>query len=887
MAELKFTVTTDLVIGGRVCQPSSVVQCPAKFTPSLAGPAKLTQAPAGPAKLTQAPAGPAKQTGRKQQQQLSEVLAEPDSILASGPSPNSSGGLAKAGDITGFYLAAWVGANSQEFSLCPIAEDGTATVRLTVRPGDVDTVKFAVAFGLATPKSVRCCHLASNYVRREDLLASLGGAPTDQLCLTLCDNFTRNTALLKIVDAGSQAQAYAKLSLKPSSLLKLDDTNEAVKRLGENVERVVGACAISPLNAGTQFVQSFTFGHLSGHLLHYALLGHVFDSIKSPVSLPLVMYNLVSAMHSTNLSFEAIRAIPDEELPPRLGNRIAMSHPSCGLTSIYCPDMTVAPTGQACKVRETEDIARSLSRLTFEVQNYGKPRAYARPPQQGPVSLARAVQSVVEDQARLAVEGETFASRRMSMSLNSDDCENTAQLGMLVFKGIEAACAGSRSAQDLAGKMAREAKLAPATFAQCTDAHFGQMAEVVWRLGKMIQDGRWSMTLAVVSAKGPSYTEDNPNAAEGLCGHGACISRVRNAATGLYQHYPVEGTTYLTVDMPPPKGYATQLPLKLKDGEVQPFPLETVVTLLAQRIHELVGLSAHAQVLAHLKSDYGSSPMSCPFYVSTFFTGLSEGSTGSVGCIPLDTCPPESFNAGAKPVFGAFLMALSDPATMAVPITNEMFERDAGKSLANQARAAQRGGKSLAHKAGAAQEQQDDHLQSMKAQVNEAYSPGISEQRIRDYMTFLQPLKSPDAPALTSKTYAASIRSENTWAFDDPQVTAQAVQIYSALAERFNVLQAKDPESDGATASAYGNYLSACLGISLPVPKDKAKFSLSTTRNLTRAANDIGLVSAVAACLLKTSMINARAAVETKHHFYMCDKGEGIVHAHRTKIATT
>ena len=182
MAQLNFRVKADLVLGGRVCSPVSV---------------KLSE--------------------------LSEVsgLAEPGQRRA-----------ATAGDITKFYVAAWVGGGSTEFSLSPVQENGVADVRLSLRAGDVDTVKFAVAFGLATPRCVRCCHLASSFVQVKDLRAMLSepgrqgrGFTADQACLKLADNFTRNLALLRVLDAGSDLSACAALRLRPSSLLRLDEAN--------------------------------------------------------------------------------------------------------------------------------------------------------------------------------------------------------------------------------------------------------------------------------------------------------------------------------------------------------------------------------------------------------------------------------------------------------------------------------------------------------------------------------------------------------------------------------------------------------------------------------------------------------------------------------------
>lgn len=811
MAELRFRVKADLVIGGKICPPSEV---------------KLAEA------LT---------------------LEEPRPQV-------------KAGDITGFYLAAWPGGGSQEFSLSPIQPNGVADVSLNLQRGDPDAVVFAVVFGLATPKCVRCCHLASTFVRRPDLASFLSdprrpsmGFTADQACVVASDNFTRNKAILRFLDAGTDLEAYGSAPLRESALARLDEATEAVKRLGAAVERRVASCAISPLNAGCQFVQSFTFGHLGGLLTHYALLGYLFDSMNSCASLPLALYNACQAMHSTNLSFEALGSMSDAEFVARYGLAVVYRHTSCALSNVYCPDVTVSVTGATCKVSETEDIAKSFSRLNFEVQNAGKLRPYSAKLELAP-TLEEAVRAVAESQSRAAKLGNAFGAARISQHCLGDDCENTAQFMMQRARELrELYRAHSGGGARLARAVEEAAKAAPALFGNLAGDDCSRLAEVLGRLGRLLDDGTWSLALAVASAKGPSYSESSPQPGSGLCGHGACIARVYDAEAKLFDHYPVEGTTYLAVDRPLPSGYPSQLPLKLASGAVQSFPLETVSTLLAQNLHEQIGLSAHAACQAHLRQSYGHDALSCPFYVSTFFTSLSEGDRGSLGCIPLDSRPAPAFRAEGKLLFGAPVMGLSDQATMAMPVTASLLAGDTGKDP-----------EALA--------------QLLRDQVNEAYGPSVTQEMALGYLSYLQPVEKLDSLLLGKENYATALRSENTWAFDDPQVARKAVQVYQAVAQKFNELQAADPRSDGARATAFGQYLSACLSVCLPVPEDTSKFELSTIRNMKLASEKSGLAQAVASCVMKHKLIKARAAVASDHHIYMCDKGEGPVHAHRVKL---
>jgi len=817
-ARLKFRVKTDLVLGGRICSPGGV---------------KLADVMQGEAHRSPSAEGP----------------------------------------VTGFYLAAWPGGSDRDegrpFSLSRMSDAGVADVDLRVRAGrDSDVVCLAVVMGLATPKCVRCCHLMSTFVERADLVRLLSepgrrrlGFTADQACVRSSDNFTRNLALHRVLDCSEDLGAYSTLSLRASSLLRLEEGCAAVQRLGAAVEQQVLSCAVCPMNAGCQFVQSFTYGHMAGHLTHYALLGHLFDSLQFTPSLGLLLYNFYQAMHSTNLGFPALSAMPDAELVPRFALPMLSRHTACALTNVYCPDVTLGVSGQACKLREAEDIAKSFSRLNFEVQNAGRLEPYAGGADLAP-TMADAVRAVVDSQMRVAALKDKFGAARKSPVALADDCENTAQLMQQKARELLAVFKAHKSAKELAAAAEAAASQAPALFGSCTREHHALAAEVLWRLGGMMEKGQWSLALAVASAKGPSYTENSPQPGAGLCGHGACIARVLDARTGTYLHYPVEGTTYLTVDVPPPEGYPATLPLKMATGAVQTFPLETVATVLAQNVHELVGLSVHAGILAHLRRDYGESALACPFYVSTFYTSLSEGRRGSLGCIPLDTKPPTSFQAGSKPVFGAPVMGLSNPATVAIPVTSEML-----------ADARSRPGPEL-----------EDLL---ARQVNEAYGPSVTGEQLAAYMSYLQPVESPDQPGLDEADYATALRSENTWAYDDPQVARKAVQVYQSLAMRFDILQAADGDSDGARATAYGQYLSACLCICLPVPRDAGKFSLSTVRNLRQAAQDVGLTDALAACVFKQRAIGARAAVESEHHVYMCERGEGFVHAHRAKLAVT
>jgi hypothetical protein len=818
MVELNFDVKVDLVMNGRIVPPSAL------------GSSGISGSPSGPG---------------------AELL-----------------GMVQSTDIQGFYLAAWIGAGSQEFSLSRINESGEASVRkFNVKSGDVDTLKFAVAFKQET----RCCHLASSFITINELQSVLDESvaqrsssskfTSSQRCLALKDNFTANKAVVRF-SSSSGFPSLLKQKYRQSSLSSLDETNDAVGKLGVHIQQSIMHCAISPLNAGVQFIDSYTFGNMSNHMTHYALLGYLFKNMGSPVDLKMVMYDAYQAMHSMDLSFDALDKMPNSELALRFGISLITKHTACEESNKYRSDKTVNALGQVCSLRETEDIARTFSALAMGVRSDLDESVYAGSGQSvSGLSLAMAIDQLDRSGVTRMCKKSGLGGPRISKALEVDDCENLSMGNMLKAKGILNAFE-TYGARGLAAQMSKEAKGSP-LFANCTDAHHTAMARTLVRLGSMLKSGDWDISFLVASAKSASYSLDDPGSASCLSGHGAGITRVRDSKTGQFIHAAVEGTTYATVDRPMPEGYPSMLPIKLQGqcGEpdkVVPMNTAELLTSLGQNINRELGLSPSATVQAHFLPEYKDA-QECPFYVSAFYTGLSEGSTGSIACVPVDTCPSPHYLAGEKPLFGAPVMGLSKPSTMAIPISTETFS-DAGVK------------------------EPERILKLMADQVEEAWPPYMTQKQKDSLMSFWQPVASPDLPKLTSENYTHHLRSENCWAYDDPHHTALAVKVLSGLAQRFNEIQAKDPASDGSRAVAFGQYLSATLRITMPVPKNTKGFSLSSMRNIRKAADDIG-IRKLSSCPIKAKMINARASIKSDHAFYMCDKGEGFVHSYNSRLA--
>lgn len=820
MSELRLRVKVDLILGGKICNPSSV------RTPRAFG---------------------------------SECLDEES----------------KPGFVQGFYLASYMGAGSSAFSLSPIGPEGTATLNLSLAHGDVDTVKFTTAFLMKGHRRDRCCHLASGFVPLNDLLGMVGkqdlsASPAgkheftlEQPCFPMKDNFTNNKAILRFANAGSDLAELSRLKLRASSLHRLDESNAVVDKLGSALQACISKCAVSPLNAGVNFLESFTYGHMANHMTHYSLLGYLFDNLQTPVTLGMVMYAAYQTMHSTDLSFSALRAMPDQELALRFGVPLITRHTACALSNVYSTDYTVNGTGQACKLRETEDIARSFSALNMAVQGGPDVSAYPTPGHRcDKVPLGQAMQELDRAGVTRHRQGASSSSGAawVGKSCVTDDCENLAQAILMNAKAVRKF---TREGLTLASEMCRIARCNP-LFADCSERHHEAMAEVLCRLGDMLESGDWSNSFLVASAKSASYSVGGqPNPTQ-LSGHGAVISRVRDRDTGKYTHAVVEGTTYATVDRPVPLDYAQEVPIKIMKGSAvagtQLIGVENLTTAIAQNVHEDLGLSPDRCILAHFKDNYDDNPDKCPFYVSAFFTGLSEGPHGSVACVPIDTEPPEHYNAGNLPLFGAPVMGLSKKSTKAIPVSHETLAM-AGVRDAKQA------------------------LKLMADQVEEAWGPGMTQRQAYTLMSYWQPVDSPDLPSLHRDNYATTVRSENSWAYDDPLHAALVVRVLTALADRFNAIQRADRASDGARASAFGQYLSATLRVSIPLPRkaEVKDFDLTTMRNLRQAAKDVGILK-LAACPVKAKYISARSKVPSDHLFYHCDGG-GLAHAHNVRLA--
>lgn len=95
--------------------------------------------------------------------------------------------------------------------------------------------------------------------------------------------------------------------------------------------------------------------------------------------------------------------------------------------------------------------------------------------------------------------------------------------------------------------------------------------------------------------------------------------------------------------------------------------------------------------------------------------------------------------------------------------------------------------------------------------------------------------------------------------------------------------QDHDKQSDGARMQSFTQYLSAGFRICLPMPAHSDKVHLSCMRNLRQAVRDVGAQPLVAS-EAKQKHLHARMSVPSNHHFYMCQRGGGLVHSHIVRL---
>jgi hypothetical protein len=82
---------------------------------------------------------------------------------------------------------------------------------------------------------------------------------------------------------------------------------------------------------------------------------------------------------------------------------------------------------------------------------------------------------------------------------------------------------------------------------------------------------------------------------------------------------------------------------------------------------------------------------------------------------------------------------------------------------------------------------------------------------------------------------------------------------------------------------SFTQYLSAGFRICLPVSSDSSAVQLSCMRNLRQAVRDVG-AQGIVCTDAKQKHLEACTSIPTNQHFYMCQRGGGLVHSHIVRL---
>jgi hypothetical protein len=602
------------------------------------------------------------------------------------------------------------------------------------------------------------------------------------------------------------------------------------------------------------------YWNMQSALTNYPVMSHLFSRFAPGVDLRWLFYDAYQAVHSTGLHPAVLASkLSDSQLVVKFGTRVICGHTACALTSVYNTDYTLSTLqGTVSKVKPTEDIARTFGKMAMVSMGLDKAKPFVSSLGPEPPSISACRDALA---AAITARRTNGLSTRFSFPAISDDCENLTQAILQKAEALRLTYASvrDRSVSGLAGEaelLAHEIGAATAgnpLFAEIRQEDHALMAPVLLRLGRLLESGVWSVALTVVSAKGAEYDSGPKGVPPTLCGHGTVISRVRDPDSKTWVHTPVEGTSYIASDLPSPPGYVSSLTIPLQDGTHRTFTLADAMTCLGQNMEALAGISQDRTILAHFQTDYPSLA-ACPFYVSAFYSGLTVG-PGTIGCVPLDSTPPSSFASAGKSVFGAPVMGLSHPGTMALPVTSEML--------------------------GDTPETREATLSLLCSQIEELYCPPMDHRLFATLSSFWQPC-APLSAVLPRST--PHTRAEFSCAFDHPDDTARALVVYRHLADRFNDIQRQCPHGDGIEASAFGQYLSVSLRFLFPIPLATQKIAFTAVASMREAVQQLTFTP-LTECPARAAHIDACAKVPSDHHFYMSQRGEGPVHSHRVRFA--
>lgn len=783
-------------------------------------------------------------------------------------------------------LAAWIGGPNKELSYTKVDhETNTAEVSLNINPGDPDTIKLMQTMDMITPFGIRPYSIACNYMPVKDLCDMLADSNDENFkgvskCFPMVSNFDKNASILCMANKTTNISQIRGLKLSASILHETPAINDAVQKISHDLQAKISNFYLPKEIGATGFIPANTLSSLpmQGVQTSYAVLPELFNQMRqNAVNLPWIMYDMYMTLHTKNIQPLALQAMQDKDLILHLGCPMLQNRCNCGYTSAYSEDMTCNMMGQVCK--ETEEIAGSFSALALRAQYVDVNPAITRVASSSSssrASLKEAISTLTDHRDHLVLslspdhDNALPVPLRKSGALMIDDCENHAaglKLQHAALKKIYQDCSGNVS--KLTSMMSKVAAEYSFLFKNVPPTLHTQMAPLLLRLAEMVHNEQWKAGMTVVTASNRAMSADpTQNLGTELAGHGVCMSQYIDS-TGNITYYPMEGTTSMqTLPCAQTLGRKYGLSCKMTDGTYTSMNIAEYATILGQNMHAILSISPIHVIQANLaepdeyKGDYRKSP----FYIGAFYSGFNFDKN-SIGCMPCSLPSKDNKFLGKDlsqnkelrqtTAFGAPVISLHSDTTVAIPITAEAAGMD--KST----------------------------LQSLFARLtDEVWPPAASEAEIKTIQSHWHPIDAFNMDKMRSLDQVQhSVTTLISSSFDDAQHTKLGVQIYKQVADTFNKLQESDPvNDDGHRLRAYGGYMGAFLTAVIQLPKDGEKMPSGTIGNLKKTVEILGL-KPLTECPNKKKIMNARLEMPSKHPFYMCEQGQGIVHAFNHKLA--
>lgn len=748
-------------------------------------------------------------------------------------------------------LCCWIGGEkNNELSIAPVDPDtNLATISLNVHEDDVDTIKFLQTMDIVTPQGTRPYILACNFMSMHEFCDLL---EKKQRSFAMCSNFDKNSVILSLHSNNTRVDHLRALKLSPSILLNTSEINAAIDTVSGNLQKVVSSLSIPVEIGATQFVpmNTKTFLPMQSISSCYALIPHLFQNIDH-VGIPLTwhLYDMYQSIHTTQLHPSLLVDLDDKELILYFGCPMIQNRCNCALASPYSEDLTTDKFGRVTV--GTEEIGLTFNQLALRTQNQAPPTPVDTPH----YSFEEAVASLKCHRDELCNTlrdtqynpENTKIRERNSIATCLDDCENGAQGFIIQHKALGRlyrACNGNENV--LASMMINTASKSPHLFANIPDSLHRTMAPVLLRLAKLIHSKKWNTSMTVVTARNRAMSADNSIAPQ-LAGHGVCLAQVIDQDNSI-SYIPMEATTSMKVQ--PSKaslGLETDVACKMQDGTIQRFTLSEWATIFAQNTYNCIAISPFSSTQCSVSEncDYLKNWKNSPFYMGVFYSGFIflPLSTGSIPC--MGSC------------FGAPLSTLGSNQTFAMPISKDTTGID-----------------------------QNPLKEWFRKQTLEAWPPPAREQDFQNMMAHWAPVQ-PIALSslLTKENYKNYITTCISSSFDDRNHVLMAHAIHQRFAKQFTQNQiASSDDDDGHRIFPSTAYHGALINIRLKIQKDGKPMKASAIGNMLQTTQQLGLQHFVQ-FPQKTATVSARMGMPSKHAFYKCDQGNGIVHAFNHKLA--